>query len=203
VTTWNPSDKSANIVLSNGNLTSAANTTADGAVRSTTSKSSGKVYFEVAWTGSGGADTSCGIATSAAILGSAGNSTMGICAVFLNGNIWFNGAAPGNAGGAVGNGTVCFAVDLTNSRFWARINNGNWNNNSANNPATNVGGINIATLFPTNAAFGITTYNSTVPTSTVNFGGTAFGYTVPSGFAAWDPPPPPPGGQTAVTINTG
>jgi hypothetical protein len=48
-TTWNPSDKAANVTLSGGNLTAAdlvANTNAG--VRATTGKSTGKFYFEIA-----------------------------------------------------------------------------------------------------------------------------------------------------------
>lgn len=45
--TWNPSDKSANVTLSNGNLTATitANTAFYGA-RATIGKSSGKWYWE-------------------------------------------------------------------------------------------------------------------------------------------------------------
>jgi len=48
-TTWNPSDASANISLSNGNLTaSAVTTTSTGrSVRATTSLTTGKAYFEI------------------------------------------------------------------------------------------------------------------------------------------------------------
>lgn len=45
-TTWNPLDKAAGVVLSNANRT-AATPTGTGGVRSTTSKSSGKKYFEI------------------------------------------------------------------------------------------------------------------------------------------------------------
>ena len=44
--TWNPSDKGANITLSNGNL-DATGATAFHSVRATTSRSSGKKYFEI------------------------------------------------------------------------------------------------------------------------------------------------------------
>src|SRR5262245_9189902 len=47
VTTWNPSDKTANITLSNGNLTAQNTDGTNSAARGTTSKSSGKHYFEV------------------------------------------------------------------------------------------------------------------------------------------------------------
>src|SRR5262245_47172505 len=91
--TWNPSDKSANVALSNGNLTAQGTTTADGGVRSTTSRSSGKYYFEIVWSSNaGGGDTGCGIATSGANLGSIGVSAVNACLVFVSGNIYFNGS---------------------------------------------------------------------------------------------------------------
>ena len=45
--TWNPSDKHANIVLSNGDLTATSNAASWKSVRATEGKSSGKWYFEV------------------------------------------------------------------------------------------------------------------------------------------------------------
>jgi len=47
MTTWSTTDKSSTITLSNGNLTAAGSASASQSVRSTTSKSSGKVYWEV------------------------------------------------------------------------------------------------------------------------------------------------------------
>ena len=45
--TWNPSDKGANVTLSNGNLSAEANSTNVDSVRATNSKSSGKWYWEI------------------------------------------------------------------------------------------------------------------------------------------------------------
>lgn len=70
--TWNPSDKSAGITLSNGNLSAATSTTSRG-VRSTVSESSGKWYVEITKTvpadimrvgvGTGTASLTAGVAT--------------------------------------------------------------------------------------------------------------------------------------------
>ena len=46
ITTWNPNDKSANLTLSNGNLTATSNSSNPGAVRATTFKASGQHKFE-------------------------------------------------------------------------------------------------------------------------------------------------------------
>jgi hypothetical protein len=77
------------------------------------------------------------------------------------------------------------AIDLVNSKGWFRINGGNWDGSGTDNPATNTGGINIATLFPTNAAYALFCANNNAAGVTANFGTSAFSFTVPSGFSAW------------------
>jgi hypothetical protein len=195
MTTWNPADKSALITLSNGNLSVGVSSVLDSGVRSTIALTAGaKVYFETTWlTSSFGSDTSCGIATSSAVLTSMGNSTVGGFFAYpgTGSSVWFNGASQGIAPGtpaAVG-GIYCFAFDLVNSRAWVRLNNGNWNGSGTADPATNVGGVNISALFPTNAAFAcVTTGQSLDPLTTTNFGATAFSFAIPSGFVRQDPP---------------
>src|SRR3954464_10302334 len=139
MTTWSTTDKSANITLSNGNLTAASTSVSAGAVRSSTSKSTGnKIYFETVWnTAPSGANTACGITTGSAGLGSIASSSIGAI-IYPTGAISVNGAASGISLGAVTVGTtICFAVDLANSRFWVRLNSGLWNNTPGAEPATN------------------------------------------------------------------
>jgi hypothetical protein len=185
MTTWNPSDKSANVTLSNGNLTVGASTGADGGVRSNLSKATGKVYFEYTVVNIAGGDTGVGIATGTASLTAIGPFATGAISIYGSGSIYFNGSDTGKTiGGSVG--TICIAVDITGGLFWARWNAGNWNGSGTANPATGVGGINIAALFPTNAVFASNSTNNTAVNITVNFGATAFAQTAPSGFTAWD-----------------
>jgi hypothetical protein len=185
--TWNPSDKSANVALSNGNLTAQGTTTSDGGVRSTAARSSGKFYFEITWSSNaGGGNTGCGIATIAAVLSSVGASAANAALVFVSGNIYVNGSNVGSITMASAPFTICVAVDLPNSRIWFRSGNGNWNNSGTANPATNTGGLDISALFPTNAAYALMSVNgATIPTYTANFGATAFAQAVPSGFSAF------------------
>lgn len=189
VITLNPSDKSAGITLSNGNLSATSINTSNNSVRSTTGISSGnKVYFEVTWSGTaGGASTCVGIASSSVNLGNI-NTSNGMCLSYQSsGAIWYNAGNTGVAIGAHGStGTVCVAVDLVNKRFWARVGAGNWNGNATFNPATNTGGVDISTLFTSTPIYVLVGSNSTIPTATVNFGATSFAQTVPSGFAAWN-----------------
>jgi hypothetical protein len=184
-TTWNPSDKSANVSLSNGDLTAQGTNGSDGGVRSTTSHASGKYYFEVTWSSAtGGVDAGCGIATSAAVLASMGSTGLGVAVMYQSGTIYVNGS---NTGIAIATPTlpVCIAVDLANSRIWFRVGGGNWNNSGSADPATNVGGINIAALFPSNAAYAAVTTQNSTNTYTANFGASAFSQPIPSGFTAW------------------
>ncbi len=71
-TTWNPSDKSTNVTLSNGNLTylKTAAATHDGTCRATISKATGKWYWEVLIVNiaGGNSESAGGIANSSAPL---------------------------------------------------------------------------------------------------------------------------------------
>jgi hypothetical protein len=185
-TTWNPSDKSTNVVLASGNLAASTATNTNEGVRSTSSKASGaKVYFEVSWGNSTGGNNGCGIATASASLTTLASAGTGGAIVYNSGTIYINGTTSGINIGIIQLSTICFAIDLVNNRFWARKGAGNWNNSGTANPATNTGGIDISGLFASTAAFGAATFNSTVGTATVNFGATTFNQTIPSGFSAW------------------
>ncbi|HXI76319.1 MAG TPA: hypothetical protein VNH21_04250, partial [Steroidobacteraceae bacterium] len=89
--------------------------------------------------------------------------------------------------GQVGTRSICFAVDLVNSRIWVRRDSDNWNNSGTADPSTNTGGINISALFPTNNAFAVASFQGTTQQATINFGASAFSFTVPGGFSRWDP----------------
>jgi hypothetical protein len=188
VTTWNPSDKASNVVLTNGNLTAGINTVANGGVRSTTSFSSGKHYFEANWSASPGNQNSIvgiSLGTSSLIVG----PTSGQVVVFgTNGNIIVSGAASGSTIGAPGTGKICIAIDFGADLFWARLNGGNWNGSGTADPATGAGGISVSAAFGgAIAGFALASVNGTDmgKTVTVNFGASAFAQTVPSGFSAW------------------
>lgn len=64
--TWNPSDKDADVTLSGGNLTASLSAAGAGAVRSTTSVSSGTWVYEVTYNATTSADPFIGFANSTA-----------------------------------------------------------------------------------------------------------------------------------------
>src|SRR5262245_23838933 len=186
-TTLNPSDKSANITLSNGDLTATTTVGSVSNVRSVASYSSGKYYFEVTIpAGSNGSYShGIGVANSTASLSAGPGSpdTNSVCLFQGDATIYAAGASTGVSDGSYGNGDVIsVAVDMGNSRIWYRKNGGDWNANPANNPATNTGGADISAVSkPWFAIFEVLN-DASSSSLTVNFGATAYTYTAPSGF---------------------
>src|SRR5262245_33583065 len=198
VTTWNPADVTASILLSNGNLTADVSVAGNQSVRCTTGQSTGKFYFEIFCNHVRyNQGQSIGIATLTAPLSTfmqgstPGSGTAAFCVLRSTGlNVYVNGfqqfafaSQPNNSD------MVCVAVDMTNKRLWFRINNGNWNDNASYDPATNVGGQDISSVFSSGVSaypylYGNSTFGTGDMVMTANFGATAFSYTVPSGFTA-------------------
>src|SRR5678815_5110687 len=148
------------ITLSLADLRATSTNTTNGAVRSTTGKRSGKIYFEMAGNGGAGNNAARGITTLAAALGSIGPSAIGALVYTNTGNIWINGVNTGISLGSVSLGTICSALDLVSAQIWFRINSNDWNSSPTANPAANTGGLNIAALFPTNSAYAVAVFNS-------------------------------------------
>lgn len=87
--TWNPSDKNANIILSNGNLRAATDSGTNGLVRSTIGKSSGKWYWEYTTESVAGM---IGIANASATLAGYPGADSNGRGYFHTGNIYVNSA---------------------------------------------------------------------------------------------------------------
>jgi hypothetical protein len=169
-TTWNPADKAANVTLAGGNL-QAGHQIGDfafGNARATTSKTTGKWYFEFTVAGTPinlGIGLANATSSLTAYLGSDGNSQG-----------WYNSGFGGSAS-FTGGDVLGVAFDADNDLVWYAK-----NNTFTGNPTAGTGGtaIGLATFFPA--------FSSQDPadTGTANFGGTAFAYTPPSGFSAFD-----------------
>jgi hypothetical protein len=183
-TIWNAAT-GINIALTNANLTAAAAASGQAQVRASTSRSSGKFYFEVTCSGTM-QNSGVGVSTSAP-----GGTTLafsqGSFVNVANGAIFIGGASSGfSTGGAFVPGDVaCIALDLGSKRVWFRRNNGLWENSGTDNPATNAGGLDVSAYFTSAAAFPIVTFTSTGLSHTGNFGATSFAYSAPSGFSNW------------------
>lgn len=185
-TTWNPSDKDANVTLTGGNLTAEAVNSNYYGVRSTTSKTWGLLYAEfLVVSGTNNAGPEIGIATaSASLTNYIGSSSLAWGYFFGMGDTTskkqYNGSitAYGNGFGAV-NDLLMLAVDLNQNKIWAGK-NGAWQ--SSGDPAAGTGeAFSNILLRP---LFLITTVRGAKITA--NFGGSAFTYTPPTGFQSWD-----------------
>lgn len=195
-TTLDPANKNVNATLSNGNLTVTTSPSAYSTALSTTSKSSGKWYFEATVNAIGG--------TTAFTFGVARSLPSGNEIGAFAGQVSFAAFGPGflangttkATGTSASNGQVIgVAIDFTNTNVWIFVpGSGLWNNTVGDNPATNTGGLNDATWFNgglTSAVFGsplfagLSVFNSSQ--LTINFGASAYAHAIPAGFQSWDP----------------
>jgi len=186
-TTWDANNKGGGLALSGSNQIA----TAGGGSFFTVASNrilTGKTYCEfVATTMTGTmmigigalsqswvASNSPGVSTSALTFRNGGtvvcnNSTLATIQSFVAGN------------------RIQLAFDPTQNpmQIWFNVNNGNWNNNASNDPATNVGGISCATMFGGGNSPLIVAYDATSgDVITASF--TSFTYTPPSGFVSPD-----------------
>jgi hypothetical protein len=195
VVTWNPSDKSAALTLSNNNLTATITTTGEQTVRSTLAYSTGKFFFELT-ASQMTVDSGFGLANAAFNLSATGQlagdlNGIGYYQIALAQGVFLNGQTLSSGTATDSPGDVCScAVDLTNKLIWftspaMRTQGGDtWNNSTNSDPATGVGGISFSAM---NAGPYFVAFNDDLGASsyTVNFGATPFSIQVPTGFSAW------------------
>lgn len=178
--TLDPAYNTANITLSNGNLTLTSRVANSWfPSRATVSFGTGKIYFEVTCNTSNAGATQVGVVNASATPSNYIGDANGL-GYQSGGNVVYNGSALSNIGTWTTGDTICVAYDLGNKKVWFRKNGGNWNN-TTDNPATNTGGFSAAgvfggTVYPAACAY------SSGDQLTVNFGATAFAQAVPAGF---------------------
>lgn len=185
-TTLNPSDKSAQITLSGGNLimTGSAIASTDN-VRSVASYSTGKFYCEMLSGAVAGAYVhAIGLANSLASLtaGPGSPDTNSIALYSGDPVVYAAGGSAGSSGVNYNGGAsdvVGMAVDIGAGLIWFRVNGGNWNNNILNDPVTGIGGINVAAVSKPWFVLGQSGVNAV---NTFNFGATAYANSAPSGY---------------------
>jgi hypothetical protein len=190
--TWSPTDKSATITLSNGDLTATyTGGFGNGTVRTAIGRSSGKWYWEITYVHIEQLNTSTGLTSSSTSLPIQPGTANGQANVNGGGVVWINGTTPGVLGGgsigSLSDGSIVrVAVDLDAKLIWFRVSGGGnvWNGNAAADPATGIGGLSIAAMtFPAHPYF--TGSNVAGQGATANFGASTFIGTIPSGFSAW------------------
>jgi hypothetical protein len=200
-TTWNPSDKTANIALSGGNLTATQTASgANGGSRSVDRKTSGKLYWEGTFVVATNISTGFGIGNSATVL-NGGISATSVTAVIGRSGTIFVGGSTAVTGSILANGTVVgIALDLDASRVWFRVGAaGNWNYSATADPTTGAGGIAIP-VGGASAAYALALIGAQNDQITANFGDSAFTGTVPSGFTAGFPTGSPPLAAVATQV---
>ena len=165
--TWNPSDKSANITLSGGNL--VATGVGDGAARSTISKSAGKWYWEVTVT-SAVSGLAVGAGNSSDILTASPGTTTNSIGYYPTGAIVKNNAVLATKAGLGAGVVVSFAYDAGLSTLQILRNN---------LLQFTASGVNI----PTGALYAMCGFASG-GVITANFGASPFAYTPPAGYNA-------------------
>jgi len=191
-TTWNPADKTADCVLSNGNLSARSNQFGNQCARSVYGTATGKYYWEYTFVDAG--NSACGIATLAALLTGIGvGGAAGVSYVVRTGTVYVGTtgvlALPSFSAGNV----ACMALDLTAQLIWFRNGAaGQWNNSGTANPATGTGGLAVSFVGAGVAAYGLYASNNATPNGmvTANFGDSTFVGAVPSGFTAGLAAPP-------------
>lgn len=156
--------------------------------RGTTSRSSGKLYFEVRITAS---DTqqAIGIANATFPLGNVSVSNANTAALQGQGSLYIAASTIyTNAGNGFAAGqTVAVAVDLTNNLLWVwSPAGGRWNNDATANPATATGGKSISGVTGPFLPLFAQNMGNARNIGILNTGGSAFALTIPSGFQAWD-----------------
>ena len=194
--TWNPLQTGTTITsLSDGNLVLSGTSGAAAKWMSlgTMAVSSGKWYYEVT---SGGTRIGAGFTTSGSLTQANLNTgPVDVAAetfVITNaGEIYYGTTDSGNTTPAFGSGvTMGFALDADAGKAWVTVNGSDWADSSSGTSGDPTDGSNptwtqtIGT--PVQPLCGDTSGGSFVTLATANFGQSAFAYTPPTGYKAWN-----------------
>lgn len=187
-TTLDPSNLGSTQALSLGNLT-VTGSGGNGIARSISNHSSGKYYCEVTCTtvdnaAIGVCDASMSVNS---YLGAVGDST-GVFnggSAYLGAGSWISGTT--TVDGPVASHVFAIALDVGNLSLWIKdlTAGGNWNANASANPATNTDGAILNGGLASGVLYAAATCANPGDSVTFNFGGSAYGGTVPSGFGNW------------------
>lgn len=189
-TTWNPSDKTANVTLSGGNLIVGCSLTLANGVRSISRQRAGRFYWEITLTNISGTNDGFGVCSGLQNLTDGPTIAGAKCVLIRSGSVYLNGSNSGLPafGTLTAGSVVCIAADFDNSLIWYRIGAaGNWNNNASYNPATGAGGVYTGGVLAGLNNYALLQITHSASSFTANFGDSAFTGTAPSGFTAGFP----------------
>jgi hypothetical protein len=172
--TWNPLDKSANILLSNGNLSTSDPYDIGGSVRATVGKSSGKWYWEI---------TAFGYSITAVGVGNSSASVMGTVGIDANGWAYFPTSGPVLGPKVTNNIVSAYAGFLISSYPFVIGVALDMDAGTVSFIYNNVDlGVAFSGLTGTLYPMATEASASAIPLTLANFGASAFSYTVPSGY---------------------
>lgn len=180
--TFNPSDKNADITLTNGNLTvTDSGSNGRKMVRATRFINSGKPYFEVTVGSKGGQNVCIGWANSGHDLGShVGFDADDRAYGFISNGRCYNFNSYGSGYTVyTGSDVIMVALDFTAGKIWWGV-NGTWENSGDPANGTNP---QFATVVAELMTPAVSTYENG-QNLTANFGASSFAHTVPTGFTA-------------------
>jgi hypothetical protein len=169
-----------NQTLSGGNL--VATSTGAGAAL-VTRRVTGKHYFEATLTTLAGTP-SVGFEVPSYLTSAVQGAAATSLAYRPSGIVVVNAVTLSTIQTYTGGDRIGVAIDPLLQQVWFRVNNGNWNNNVANNPATGVGGIDYSSMALNSLIAGV--YASITGTVWTCKFSTAFTDTAPAGFASLD-----------------
>lgn len=178
---WNPDDKASGVALSNNDLTMS--TAAGTAGRANHGRSKGRFYFEIKnqqfvdfWVGICNRSSSLTNYPGVDYNGIAVNRSGATPVIYINGSLVGNISVGPNY-----DDSVCMAINFDRKLFWAKVNNGIWNNDAGADPSTNTGGISIATLRP--GPYYPANYSSSGSSVNIaSFKNSTHAWTVPAGY---------------------
>jgi hypothetical protein len=174
----------ANQTFSGGNLTTTAIGNSNQNARTLLAFTSGKIYFEATMVVING-QPGIGIGNANVVAGTYAGSTQSGFTYIANGQVYTNGGSATTLLAFGATDVICVAVDIANKKLWFRKNGLLWNNTAGNDPAANVGGLDLTTLLGINGTvYPQTNVSSTGDQVRINLGATAFAQAVPAGFTA-------------------
>jgi hypothetical protein len=188
-TTWNPSDKSTNTILTDSNHHAQNGTTgSNSGARGTTSHDTGKWYLEYSDNVLSGFHSRRGFATAAQDLTDYSNAHMF--------GVTEGGGGDGSGGGisAVAGAVVQIAIDIDAGKYWYRkAGDTLWQGGGGSGVALGTSGADYTgsvaagtALFPAFVSF---SNSGQLGATTLNCGDRPFASPVPAGWQAWDDDP--------------
>jgi len=187
-TTWNPSDKGANITLSGSDLVATMGAATPNIVRSVHGFSgSEKIYFEVVCTTAGGAvGFGVGISNSSELVSTYLGDTNNSISYYADAPLYINDVSVLTLTTYTSGDVIGVAVDNSANKIWVRKNSGSWNNSGSDDPSTATGGYSLSGVI-TGTRYAALEMENSGGVGTARFSSGSWTLGAPSGFGEINP----------------